>query len=153
MPLSYARVVTAPDGRTWTVEREVLPTRERPRRPFPHEINPDRVWAWSTAYWIAPSVVVVVLLARSVVVPALVALLLAGAGWVGALNGLHRRMRGRAAWKIVASCSPTESELGRQLAWAVVGLESSERAVDDCADSIHRGTVPDDLNPGPPLSA
>lgn len=152
MTWGYARVVTAPDGRTWTVEREVLPPRERARRPYPHEIDGDRIWTWSTAYWIAPSVVLTVLLFRSVIVPALVALVLAIIGWVGALNGLRRRMRGRAPWKVVASTPPTEYEHGRQLAWAVVGRDSSQRAVDDCANAIYTGTTPDDLNPGPPLS-
>ena len=152
MGLGYARVVTAPDGRVWTVERQVLPPRSHSPRPYPHEIDGDRNWSWSAAYWIAPSAVLTVFLFRVAIVPAISALLLAIIGWVSALNGLRRRMRGHAPWKVIASTPPTEFEHGTQLAWAVIGRDSSERAVNNCADAIHHGTPPDVLNPGPPLT-
>jgi hypothetical protein len=152
MRLHYRRIVRSVDGRTWTVEREVMPRAEHRRRPYAHELDGDRIWRWSVAYCFAPALVVSFFLFRSVLVPELAALALALIAWVAGCVGLWRRLRGRMPWKVVASTPPTEYEHGRAVAWAVIGDEASRQAVDACAEALDAGLEPAELNLGPPMS-
>jgi hypothetical protein len=152
MPLHRTRIVTAPDGRLWTVEREVIPKRTRETSPYPDQIDGDR------SYWFAwviagvPCLAIAYLVFSGVILPALVAAVFAAGYYLANWWRLHQRVRGRAPWKIRASTPPTEYEHGIECAWAVTGRHESERAVDTCADAIHAGTPPNELNPGPPVT-
>ncbi len=152
MSLHRTRIVTAPDGRLWTVAREVMAERTREARPYPDRIDGDRTYWFAWAIAGVPCLAITYLLFSGVILPALVAVALGVGYYVANWWRLQQRVRGRAPWKIRASTPPTEYEHGIEFAWAVPGRHESEQAVDACADAIHAGTPPEQLNPGPPVT-
>lgn len=167
--LARTRSVAAPDGRTWTVRRGLLPRPPRwmgwgfrnRRRTGP--VADDDPSEWWHALDLVPdggdsvsavvvliAIVAALVLAWFVVFPLLffladllIVLLLAA-------GGVAFRVLFRRPWRVEAS---TDGPPPAQAAWAVVGVRDSAEAVRAVAEQLAAGTGIDELAPGPRLVA
>ena len=150
--LERTRTVTAPDDRSWTVRRVLVPRAGRTPDPQPSDAVRFDIDADVGAELgpMAAVVVIVVVIAFMVLAPLLPFLLdvfvvlAIGVGLVAA------RLLFRRPWRIEATAAGTPPE---HLAWGVVGTRASATAIDEIVRDITSGVPPGDLRPGVPLTS
>lgn len=156
------RTVTAPDGRTWTVRRVILP--RVPRLEFFHRgrrhgdstdagwwegIEPfDVVEGFDGLIWVMLALAAIAAIVF-IVLPLLIFILDVVVVLALAAGGIAMRILFHRPWKVVAR---TDADIGEAHAWAVVGTRASARVVDDLASRLLQGDSPLTLDPGPPIT-
>ena len=162
--LARARTVVAPDGRSWTVRRVILPRiprfswlrdRSAARRdgadhePWWSHLDPSPALDGFDEFLVVLVAIAALAAFIFVVLPVLLFLFDVLVVLLLTLGGIVLRVLFRRPWKIVAA---TNTDLGETHAWAVVGTRASAQAVEDVARQLLFGTHVADINPGAPIA-